>query len=275
VVCYFILFAIQLIAYFSTHVLVLFAQAFETLSDVLIASVLLLVTYWSRKPADEGHAFGHERAQYIAAIMAATLLIAVFSVESIRRGIEALQHRTGHVHHAGVALAITVIGMVIVALPIFVLAREKSEAATAKTQLVSVARDEIAYAIAVVAVVLAIKDVWWADPVGSIIVGVMIAFAAVYLFLENYSFLIGKSPGRKTLESLREAALSAPGVMNVHDLKVEHIGPSALHVDMHIAVEPSISIEDADNVAHAVVVKLMPLTHSEHASIHVDPYEAE
>ena len=66
VTSYSILFALQLATYLLTGILVLLAQALEVLSDVLVSSFLLLSVFWSRKPADELHMFGHGRAQNVA-----------------------------------------------------------------------------------------------------------------------------------------------------------------------------------------------------------------
>jgi len=273
--CYTLLFIIQVVAYFGTHVLVMLAQSFETLSDVLISSALILVTVFSSRPADEQHLFGHERAQNVAAIVSATILISFFSVESIRRGIEGLLHHAAHEHHTGVALAVTLAGMVIVAIPILVIAREKSNAPTARAQLVSLARDEVAYVLAVVAIILTIKDIIWADPVGSIIIGVIIAFAAIYLFRENYAFLIGKAPDVETMERLIEAADSVPGVSGVHDIAAEYIGPAKIHVDMHITVKPHMSIEEAHEIVTEVRSRLQAVTGTDLTGIHVDPAATE
>lgn len=273
--CYTLLFVIQLAAYFGTHVLVLLAQSFETLSDVLISTALILVTVLSSRPADEEHHFGHERAQNVAAIVSATILISFFSIESIRRGIEGLLHQVPHEHHTGVALAVTLAGMVIVSVPILVIRREKSDAPTARAQLVSLARDEIAYVLVLVAIILTIKDVTWADPVGSIIIGVIIAFAAIYLFRKNYAFLIGKAPDVETMEKLIEAADSAPGVSGVHDIAAEYIGPSKIHVDMHISVKPHMSIEEANEIVTEVRARLQAVTGTDYSGIHVDPAATE
>lgn len=270
--CYTTLFIIQLVGYFSTHLLILLAQSFETLSDVLISSALLFVTYMSAKPPDEEHHFGHERAQNVAAIMSATILIAFFSVETIRRGVEDLVHGSGHIHNGGVALAITAIGMVIVAVPIVVIARERSEAAATRAQLVSLGRDELAYFIALIAIVLAIKGANWADAVGSIVVGVLIVFAAVYLIRENYHFLIGRAPDEETLDALEEAALSVPGVLSVHRLAAEHVGPNTLHVDLHVTVDSGTRLDEADAIADEVRKRIRPLTGTGHGEIHVEPH---
>jgi len=72
---YLLLVVLQLATYFFTNILVLLAQALEMVSDVLVSTFLLLSAFWSRKPADEFHMFGHGRAQNVAALVSATILI--------------------------------------------------------------------------------------------------------------------------------------------------------------------------------------------------------
>jgi len=81
---YLILVVLQLATYLLTNILVLLAQALEMLSDVLISTFLLLSAFWSRKPADEFHMFGHGRAQNVAALISATILISFMSLETFR-----------------------------------------------------------------------------------------------------------------------------------------------------------------------------------------------
>ncbi|MBX5326682.1 cation transporter [Candidatus Bathyarchaeota archaeon A05DMB-4] len=78
---------IQLTAYLFTNVLVLLAQALEMLSDILVSTFLLISTYWSHKPADEFHMFGHGRGQNVAALVSATILISFMSLETFREAI--------------------------------------------------------------------------------------------------------------------------------------------------------------------------------------------
>lgn len=47
------LFILQLGGYAATGVLVLLAEAYHTLSDVLVSSFLLYALAWSRKPSDQ------------------------------------------------------------------------------------------------------------------------------------------------------------------------------------------------------------------------------
>jgi len=74
-----LVFAIKVVAFLFTGVLALFAEAFRTLSDVLISGFLFFAAVWSSRDADADYMFGHGRAQNVAALVAATLFISFTS----------------------------------------------------------------------------------------------------------------------------------------------------------------------------------------------------
>ena len=72
------------------------------------------------------------------------------------------------------------------------------------------------------------------------------------LLCENASFLLGRSPGAAFLKRVEQAALSVPGVLGVHELRGEYIGPEMLHLEMHITVALCTPIEEAHKIATEV-----------------------
>ena len=78
---YVFVFAIKLAAYFMTGVLALLAESVHSLTDLVIATFIVLAFVYSRKTADEAHQYGHARAQNVAALVAATLFISFTSVQ--------------------------------------------------------------------------------------------------------------------------------------------------------------------------------------------------
>lgn len=112
---YSILVVLQLAAYSLTNVLVLLAQAFEMLSDVIVSTFLLLSAFWSRKPADEFHMFGHGRAQNVAALVSAIILISFMSLETFREAIPKFFEapEAGLFQNTSLALIVILIGMVV------------------------------------------------------------------------------------------------------------------------------------------------------------------
>jgi len=131
---YIILVALQLATYFLTNILVLFAQALEMLSDVLVSGFLLLSVYWSRKPADEFHMFGHGRAQNVAALVSATILIFFMSLEAFREAVPKLFQapEAGEFQNTNLALIVILVGMFVIAIPTVDILRVKARGASLK-----------------------------------------------------------------------------------------------------------------------------------------------
>jgi len=270
---YVILVVLQLVTYYMTNILVLFAQALEMLSDILISTFLLLSTSWSRKPADEFHMFGHGRSQNVAALVSATILISFMSLETLREAIPKFFQgsEAGEFQNPNLALLMILIGMLIVAIPTIDILRVKTREASVKAQLISLLKDEVSYVAALMAVVLVAVGYYLADPLASIFVAGVIALGGVYLFKDNVHYLVGRAPSREFLEKVESTAKSVQGVLGVHDLKAEYVGPNVVHTGFHIEVARGTPIEEADRIAEEVQKKVSHETGCRHCVIHVDP----
>ncbi|MDD5083093.1 MAG: cation diffusion facilitator family transporter [Dehalococcoidales bacterium] len=270
---YLILVVVQFVAYSMTGMLVLLAQALEMLSDVLISGFLLLSAFWSRKPPDEFHAFGHGRAQNVAALVSATILITFMSVETLRESIPGLFHTLDAAEspNTTLALIIILIGMAVVAIPLVDIWRVKSKGASIKAQLIALFKDEAAYIVVLIGVILVARGYYWADAAASTVVGILIAFSGIYLFRDNVHYLVGKTPGNQFIEKVSTAARSVEGVLNIHDLKAEYVGPNIIHAGLHIEIARGTLVEDADRIAHDVEKRVSQETGCQHCIIHVDP----
>jgi len=270
---YLILVVLQLATYFLTNILVLLAQALEMLSDVLISTFLLLSAFWSRKPADEFHMFGHGRAQNVAALISATILISFMSLETFREAIPKFYQapEASEFQNPNLALIVILVGMFMVAVPTIDILRVKVRGASVKAQLVALLKDEFSYVAALIAVVLVAQGYLWADPLASIIVATVIAFSGVYLFKDNVHYLLGRAPSREFMEKVELTAKSVEGVLGVHDLKAEYVGPNVVHTGFHVEVAKGTSIEEADRIAEEVRERVGRETGCQHCVIHVDP----
>jgi len=270
---YLILVALQLTTYLLTNILVLLAQAFEMLSDVLISTFLLLSASWSSKPADEFHMFGHGRSQNVAALVSATILVSFMSVETFREALPKLfqASETSEFQNVSLALMVILVGMFVVAVPIIDILRVKARGASVKAQLVALLKDEFSYIAALIAVVLVAQGYYWADPLASTIVGVFIALSGVYLFKDNVHYLVGRAPNAEFMKKVETTAMSVEGVLGVHDLKAEYVGPNTVHTGFHIDVAKGTPIEEADIIAEEVKQRVSQETGCQHCVIHIDP----
>lgn len=270
---YIILFALQLGTYFWTGITVLLAQSLEVLSDVMVSAFLLLSILWSRKPADESHMFGHGRAQNVASLVAAIILIAFMSLEVFREAVPKLFQSHGESEFRNTNLALLVIGisMVVLAIPLIDILRVKTKGASMKAQLVQLLKDEVAYVPALIGVILVAQGYYSADPIASVIIAIVIALSGLYLFKDNIHYLVGKAPDRQFMGRLESTVRSVNGVLGIHDLKAEYVGPNMVHTGFHIEVANGTPIEEADRIAEEVKEMVIRETGCQHCVIHIDP----
>lgn len=268
---YVLIFVMKLAVYFITGVMALFAEALHTLSDIFVSSFLLVAAIWSRKEADEVHMFGYGRAQNVAALVAATLFISFTSFELYKEAIPRLfAPEAGGYQNLNLALGVLIISMFIAAIPLINLFRQKMRGAAAKAQLTELFNDELGLIAALIGTLFIMQGEYIADPIASIIVATIIAYNAAGLFRENMSFLLGRSPGPEFLKTVESVARSVDGVLGVHEMRAEYIGPDTVHVGMHIDVKQGLPIEDADHIAEEVREKVHSSVKGGYCIIHVD-----
>jgi len=269
---YIIVLALKLIVYFMSGVLALLAEALHTLSDIFVSGFLLAAAYYSRKSADQEHMFGYGRAQNIAALVAATLFISFTSYKLYEEAIPRL-FTSGETAYQNLWLAIGVIAIsiVIAAVPLIQLYLQKTRGAAAKAQFMESINDELGLVAALIGTLFILWDKPIADPIASIVVATIIAYNGFKLFRENWSLLLGRSPGTEYLERIKATALSVSGVLGVHDLRAEYIGPDVVHAGLHIEVQRGTPIEDADRISEEVQKRIHADMDAGFCVIHVDP----
>lgn len=268
---YVLLFALKLAVYFATGVLALLAEAFHTLSDIFVSGFLLVAIIYSRKEADEAHMFGHGRAQNVAALVAATLFVSFTSFKLYEEAIpRLLWPEEASYQNLSLAIGVIVLSMLVAAVPLVRLFKHTEQGAAAKAQLMELINDQLGLLAALVGTLFILWGWSLADPIATIIVATIIAYNGLRLFWENSSFLLGRSPGPEYLARVESLARSVPGVLGVHDLRAEYIGPDTVHAGMHITVRPGLPIEEADKIAEEVRCKVHQGTDSSYCVIHVD-----
>jgi divalent metal cation (Fe/Co/Zn/Cd) transporter len=84
---------------------------------------------------------------------------------------------------------------------------------------------------------------------------------------------MGASPGAKFISKAKEICMGVPGVRGCHKCRARRVG-SRIHADMHVQVDPKLSVKDSHKVATRVERNLkskMPELAS--VVVHIEPVE--
>lgn len=248
----------------------LYADAANSASDVVYSLLMGLGLWLSLRPPDLGHPHGHRRFEPLVSIIIAAMM-AVAGVEAARTGI-----RTWG---AG-AQAITSIWAVIVPLATvgiktgMYLVVGKMGRRALSPALQASARDNLNDAVsslvALAGIIASRLIAPVADPLAALVVAAWI-FRGAYLVLhESVGHITGASASPELARNIMRAAESVPGVLGVHQVIVEYVGPQ-VRADLHIDMEGSNRLDDVHAVSDAVRTAVEALDEVDHAFVHVEP----
>jgi cobalt-zinc-cadmium efflux system protein len=108
-----------------------------------------------------------------------------------------------------------------------------------------------------------------ADPVVSILIGLLILASSWGILNESVNVLLEGVPKGLDMESLEREIAAVPGVLGTHDLHVWTVGSGIVACSCHIVV-PEQSVSSGQQVLHAVAVMLRQQFRVAHTTIQVE-----
>ncbi len=234
------------------------ADAVHSLSDMATDfAVLFGVKYWSAPP-DEKHPYGHYRIE--AMITAAIGLILAGAAISI--GYHALiTTREHHIIQPGwIAITGPLLSIIFKELlyqwTILVGRRVKSSAVIANAW--HHRSDAFSSVPALLAVTASIYNPNWAfvDHIGALIVSMFILKVSWDILKPAFAELADQGASSKEREHIIEVTENVAGVEDVHAVRTRTFG-SAMYVDLHILVEPEITVRAGHDISEEVKKALL------------------
>jgi cobalt-zinc-cadmium efflux system protein len=229
-------FVIELVGGILTNSLVLQADAWHMLNDCF-ALVFALAAIWvTKRPLNERKTFGYHRAEILAAFLNGILLWAVV-VFIFYEAVQRILHLA--VVESLDMLIIAILGLLANGLSAFVLSKSTSKNLNVKGAFLHVLADALGSVAAIFAgFVMYFTGFYQADPLMSIIVGVLILFSSWRLVRESLNVLLEGVPYGIDLSQVQRKLTELKGVRAVHDLHVWCITPAKIcALSCHVVVE--------------------------------------
>jgi cation diffusion facilitator family transporter len=233
------------------------ATGAEFAGDVLASSVVWLGIGLALKPADADHPYGHGRVETLAAFVVGLALAlggAGIALTSLRAVGEV--HPPPGVAAMGVLLVAIVARSAMSALKFRLGRRIRSAAVVADAWNDAV--DILAAVVALTAVGLATYDqarFLAADHYGGFAVGIIVIVTGLRVLREASLELMDTMPGGDLIGRVRAAAAAVPGVLGVDKVHARKTGLQ-YHVDLHIEVDPAMTVAASHAIAGIVRSRL-------------------
>jgi len=253
----------------------LIADGVHSFSDLVSDALVFFAANASVQHPDKEHPYGHQRIETIATVVIGLILFAVAAIlfdEAILRLI----------HHTFQKPTLPVIIVAIISIGanewLFHYSRKNGEKINSNL-LISNAwhkRSDVFVSIIVLISVIGSLLGWpWLDAIGAIIIAILIIKMAITMIWQSAQQLIDHGVDEKTLEAIKQTINSVPGVRSIHQLRTRFHGNS-IFVDLHIIVDPFISVSEGHHIGEEVHLKLLQnIKNLSDVTVHIDPEDDE
>jgi cation diffusion facilitator family transporter len=267
--------AVKLVAGVFGHSHALVADACESLTDIFSSIIDWRGGVVAAAPADEDHPYGHGKAEPLAAAAVSAILIFVAGWIAI-----GALHNLGQPRTAPKIFTLLVLFGVIVIKEILFrfVSREADlvESSAVRADAWHHRSDAISSVAAAVGISLTIfggENFAWADDAAALAAAGVIAWNGWRLLRPTLGDLMDTAPDREIRNEIRRLAGTIPGVAGVEKCFVRKMGWQ-LYVDMHVEVDPQMTVLRSHEIAHAVKDKIraaMPAVSD--VLVHIEPLD--
>ncbi|MBT3477975.1 MAG: cation transporter [Candidatus Marinimicrobia bacterium] len=264
-----ILFVIKLAIGIMVGAVSLIADAVHTLSDVISSGVVIWGFKQAEKPADVEHPYGHGRAEYIATLIIAILLV-VAGIEFIQVAIDRIRNPelVSSEWWMVVALGVTILLKEVTARYAEFLS-SKIASGTLHADAWHHRSDAISSLLVVIALVAGNFGYPAVDGWAGLGVSLFLIYTGYEIAKEAVDDLIGKPPSSEEVETIRQIVLDVNGVLGAHDIIVHSYGHDKF-VSIHVEIDAIKSTGEAHDISEEVESRLEASLGVE-PTIHLDP----
>ena len=246
--------------------LALISDAVHNLSDAVAVLLAVGAAWLAGLPPRGARTFGYRRAEVLAAVVNAVLLI----VLSAGLGYEAITRLLNPQPVAGEGVAvISVIAIVLNLIPVLLLLRAGARKnLNANATMLHFASDVLSSFAAFVAGLVIILTGWnQADPIASLIVVALIVVASLRVLRDAVRVLLEEAPPGIDPATIGQRIANVPGVCDVHDLHIWQITDGFPALSAHVVIDPGV---DAHHALHEVQKAIASCCDIEHTTIQID-----
>ncbi len=254
----------------------LVADGIHSLSDLASDALVLLAAKHASHEADEGHPYGHGRIETAITVALGLFLFAVaggITFDGIRRLIDPVALMQPGTEALLVAIVSVLSKEYLYRYTLHVAKKTRSN--MLKANAWHHRSDAISSIIVVIGVVGSMLGAHYLDAVAAIGVAIMIAKIGWDISIQSIRELVDTAISPEQVGHIKQQILDVPGVRKLHMLRTRQMGGNAL-VDVHIQVDPKISVSEGHYISEDVRRKLITsIDEVTDVMVHIDSEDDE
>lgn len=253
-------------------------DALHSASDIISTIIVIIGIKISKKDSDSNHPYGHEKFECIAAIILAFMLF----MTGLLLGINGIRIITTKKYvdmsMPGIFALVMAVVSIITKEAMFWYTRYYSKKINSPALMADAwhhRSDSLSSIGSFVGILASILGFKMGDSIASIVIALFIVKASFDIFVDAINKVVDKSCDDEMVQKITKTILTNKEVIRIDNLKTRLSG-NKVYVDVEIAVDKNLSLEDAHDIAEDIHNRVeTKYKVVKHCMVHVNPIENE
>jgi len=234
--------------------LALLSDAMHNFSDVLALFIAYFANRLAARPNNESKTFGYKRAEILAALFNASVLIgiAIFLI------IEAF-HKFYHPEpiNSVWVIGLGTLSIVLNAASVLLIKDDSHDNMNIKAAYLHLLTD-VMTSVAVVGggVLMYYFGVFWVDPLISMLIALYLIWASFGLVRESSAILMQFTPAGINVEEIAQSIEDEKEIKNVHHIHIWKLDDNHIHLEAHLDFKTDVTLSESNRVIDKLEKKL-------------------
>ncbi len=250
------------------------SDGLHSASDIITSIGILIGNKISRKPRDEEHQYGHEKAESLVSFILSSVLIIV-AIKIGYDGVKELFNINNILvpNVLPLIVAIISIGIKEYQYQITIRVAKKINSSSLKADAWHHRSDALSSIAAFIGIGGAMLGFKILDPIASIIVAIVVVKVGVDILKSSCDELMDSSISKQDISEIEALVSKSDNIYGIKDFKSRKYG-SVAYVDMSILIDNDKTLEEAHDIADELEKSIISnLNYIKEINIHTEPYK--
>lgn len=250
------------------------SDGLHSASDIITSIGILIGNKISRKPRDEEHQYGHEKAESLVSFILSSVLIIV-AIKIGYDGVKELFNINNILVPNALPLIVAIISIGIkeYQYQITIRVANKINSSSLKADAWHHRSDALSSIAAFIGIGGAMLGFKILDPIASIIVAIVVVKVGVDILKSSCDELMDSSISKQDISEIEALVSKSDNIYGIKDFKSRKYG-SVAYVDMSILIDNDKTLEEAHDIADELEKSIISnLNYIKEINIHTEPYK--
>ena len=246
------------------------ADSINSGSDVFASVMTLIGGKISNEPSDEGHNYGHGKAEYIFSLVISIITI-FLAVKIFSNGLDSLIHGSEFIFSTGLVVVcivtiLTKAGMYIYTNKLYKETNNILIKANSEDHL----NDVFTTLSVLTGVIAGFFSIYWLDGIVALIISIRIFVVAIGIFLDSYDVLMDKSISEEKMQEIVEKVKSFEAIDHIDRITSKTVGKQFLII-VKVSVDGEMTVNESHIIAGKIKAKILENKEIYDVIVHINP----